>query len=368
MIPGWPGSCSQKWLTRVWLRDVVHDGPKMTGSSYRVPETPVAPGEKVPDSAMTIIHSMPVKSLITTPRTGLSITGRTLPVAGHAWAGDGEVARVDVSIDFGASWRPAELGRRANRYAWQGWSATLEFSRKGYYKVWARATDDKGTSQPFAVAWNPKGYLNNVMHRISVRVRELKASCSAYVQGELRIALTTRFDEIAEGCRVCSDEDDIDRQTLFVEYPTLYPSSDVAYVAPRVRIEAGARSALEPSMNCTVAPYIASELRGWSFEVDSIRGIAPERTYWEKLLILHGVYCGYRDKQRRPADRDRISRHYYDAAMITPTESGRSALSNSDLLEDVRNHNLIAFHRLGSDSRRPWSDPSDWFHRQNWVG
>lgn len=173
--------------------------------------------------------------------------------------------------------------------------------------------------------------------------KELKASCSAYVQGELRIALTTRIDEIAEGCRVCSDEDDIDRQTLFVEYPTLYPSSDVAYVAPRVRIEAGARSALEPSLNCTVAPYIASELPGWSFEVGSIRGIAPERTYWEKLLILHGVYCGYRDKQRRPADRDRISRHYYDAAMITPTETGRFALSNSDLLDDVRNHNLIAF-------------------------
>ena len=87
VVPGWPGSFSQKWLTRIWLRDVVHDGAKMTGSSYRVPETPVAPGEKVPDSAMTIIRSMPVKSLITTPRTGLAITGRTLSVAGHAWGG-----------------------------------------------------------------------------------------------------------------------------------------------------------------------------------------------------------------------------------------------------------------------------------------
>ncbi len=170
VIPGWSGSCSQKWLTRIRLRDVVHDGSKMTGSSYRVPETPVAPGERVPDSAMTIIHAMPVKSLITTPRTGLSVTGRTLSVAGHAWAGDGEVARVDVSIDFGATWQRAELGPPANPYAWQRWSAKLEFPRKGYYEVWARATDDKGIGQPFAVAWNPKGYLNNAMHRISVRV------------------------------------------------------------------------------------------------------------------------------------------------------------------------------------------------------
>ncbi|MCY4488920.1 MAG: sulfite oxidase [Deltaproteobacteria bacterium] len=170
VIPGWPGSCSQKWLTRIWLRDVVHDGAKMTGSSYRVPEYPIAPGEMVPDSSMAFIGSMPVKSLITTPGNGLSINGRSLSVAGHAWAGDNEVARVDVSTDFGASWQRAALGRPANGYAWQRWSARLEFPGQGYYEVWARATDDKGTSQPFAIAWNPKGYLNNAMHRIFVRV------------------------------------------------------------------------------------------------------------------------------------------------------------------------------------------------------
>lgn len=87
VIPGWSDSYSQKWLTAIWLRDVVHDGPKMTGSSYRVPENPVAPGEKVPNSAMTIIRSMPVKSLITTPRTALSVAGRNLSVAGYAWGG-----------------------------------------------------------------------------------------------------------------------------------------------------------------------------------------------------------------------------------------------------------------------------------------
>ena len=170
VIPGWPGSCSQKWLKRVWLRDKVHDGPKMTGSAYRVPDYPVSPGEKVPKSAMGIIHAMPVKSLITTPKTGLAISGRELEVGGHAWAGDDEVARVDVSMDFGASWQQADLGRPANPYAWQHWKAALKFPQKGYYEVWARATDSRGVIQPFAIAWNPKGYLNNSMHRISVRV------------------------------------------------------------------------------------------------------------------------------------------------------------------------------------------------------
>jgi len=40
----------------------------------------------------------------------------------------------------------------------------------GYYEVWARAMDSEGRSQPFAIAWNPKGYLNNSMHRVSVYV------------------------------------------------------------------------------------------------------------------------------------------------------------------------------------------------------
>jgi DMSO/TMAO reductase YedYZ molybdopterin-dependent catalytic subunit len=170
VVPGWPGSCSQKWLKRIWLRDKVHDGPKMTGTAYRVPKHPVAAGTKVPKKDFEIIHAMPVKSLITTPQTGMKLSGRKLTVGGHAWAGDNTVARVDVSIDFGATWTQAKLAAPHNPYAWQQWSADLEFPIAGYYEVWARATDDKGTSQPFAIAWNPKGYLNNSMHRISVTV------------------------------------------------------------------------------------------------------------------------------------------------------------------------------------------------------
>ncbi len=175
--------------------------------------------------------------------------------------------------------------------------------------------------------------------------KELRAACSGYICGDLQTALTRLIGEIVEGCQVDPDEDDIDRQTLFIEYPTLYPSGDVAYVPPRVRLEAGARSAFDPSLSCTITPYIADDLPEWSFEVGGTRVMAPERTYWEKLLILHGVHCGYRDAKRLPADKHRISRHYYDVAMITETEVGRSALSNIDLLDAVRNHNLIAFRQ-----------------------
>ena len=172
VVPGWPGSCSQKWLKRIELRDQVHDGPKMTGKAYRVPRYPVAPGTKVPNEDFEIIHEMPVKSLITMPATGAALPAgqKSTQVRGHAWAGDHEVAKVELSIDFGVTWISAELNQPRNPYAWQRFSQQINFPEAGYYEVWARATDSRGLSQPFAIAWNPKGYLNNSMHRVSVMV------------------------------------------------------------------------------------------------------------------------------------------------------------------------------------------------------
>ena len=116
VVPGWPGSASQKWLNRISIRDQVHDGPKMTGKSYRVPSQPVPPGAEVDNSNMRIIEAMPVKSLITRPGTGYRLKHwEMLQVGGHAWAGDHVVTKVEISIDFGATWRRGVLKPPPNR-------------------------------------------------------------------------------------------------------------------------------------------------------------------------------------------------------------------------------------------------------------
>lgn len=167
---GWPGSVSGKWLRRIVVRNKVHDGKKMKPPSYSVPAHPVAPGDQVATEDMKVIGSMPVKSLITFPRSGVSYpAGKTLPLRGHAWAGDHVVRRMFISIDFGATWHKADLRRPRNRLAWQRWYMDVKFPLPGYYEVWARAVDDQGRSQPMVVpGWNPKGYLNNACHRIAV--------------------------------------------------------------------------------------------------------------------------------------------------------------------------------------------------------
>ena len=169
---GWPGSVSGKWLKRILIRDRVHDGPKMGGQSYRVPCDPVAPGATVADEDMCIIESMPVKSLITHPRSGnRHERDKRIAVRGHAWAGDLGVASVFTSVDFGATWQGADLEEPANRLAWQHWSTAIAIPTPGYYEIWARALDENGRSQPVVLpGWNPRGYLNNACHRIALAV------------------------------------------------------------------------------------------------------------------------------------------------------------------------------------------------------
>ncbi len=170
---GWPASCSGKWLHKIVVRDQVHDGKKMKGQSYRVPCKSVAPGAKVEDKDMCIIESMPVKSLLTFPKTGATIKlGQELPIRGHAWVGEGAIQEVYYSIDFGATWLPCVLEAPVNRLAWQHFSAKVRFPEIGYYEVWARALDSQGRSQPMLLpGWNPRGYLNNACHRIAIKVQ-----------------------------------------------------------------------------------------------------------------------------------------------------------------------------------------------------
>ena len=171
---------------------------------------------------------------------------------------------------------------------------------------------------------------------------DLRSACSEYICGGLADSLGSIFGERA---RVVQDVDDDSQQTLLIEYPSLFSASETDYVQPRVKLECGARSAIAPSVAVSAGAYVEDEVPKLISAVDDIHMIVPERTFLEKLLILHGVYCGYRDEGRLPADRHRISRHYYDVAMMSETEVGMNAVAATGLLEDVRRHNLVAFRQ-----------------------
>lgn len=170
LVPGWVGSANQKWLTRIWIRDQEHDGPGMTGWSYRLPTYRPEPGEEVADEDMEVMTQLSVKSLITRPETNSEApAGEPLRVRGHAWSGEQDIERVQISMDYGLSWQDAELERAPNRFAWATFESDIDLPEAGYYEIWARATDSDGNSQPMVVpGWNPRGYGNNQSHRIAV--------------------------------------------------------------------------------------------------------------------------------------------------------------------------------------------------------
>lgn len=170
--------------------------------------------------------------------------------------------------------------------------------------------------------------------------QEYKRVCDRYIQNEFAEALRVNLGEVT--ISISPDETSDNQQILLVEYPTLYPGEESGYVQPHVKIEAECRTGRRPNTTEHIKPYIAGDLpEDWPFKVENLHVLSPTRTYLEKLLVLHGVHCRYRDEEYLPRNEDRISRHYYDVAMMTGTEVGMSALADRTLLEDVRDHDLI---------------------------
>ncbi len=171
IFPGWPGSASQKWLTRITIRDREHDGPGMTGFSYRLPVKPMIPGEVADPANFRVLESMPARSIITHPADGARIAGgETIEVRGAAWAGDLSVRRVEIAID-GGEWREADLTAPRNRYDWQRWRVQVALPASGAVVIRARATDSNCVTQPESpTLWNPGGYGGNAIHRVAIWV------------------------------------------------------------------------------------------------------------------------------------------------------------------------------------------------------
>ncbi len=169
VVPGWVGSASTKWVHTITVLDAPFKGTYMD-SSYRIPATPVRPGEKMPPGAL-VTEAWPVKSMITHPAPNATFkAGKPVLVEGRAWVGEGDIDKVEVSFNEGASWQRAAINSGGDKYAWRIFSLEIWPSSPGYATVLARATDNRGNVQPIVSAWNPLGYFWNGIHRVGFMV------------------------------------------------------------------------------------------------------------------------------------------------------------------------------------------------------
>ena len=121
---------------------------------------------------------------------------------------------------------------------------------------------------------------------------------------------------------------DTDPQTICFVYPSVLTEKTVISA---VRMEIGALAAWTPAQNKTVTSY-AAQRYPQLFESPStqILTVAPERTFWEKVTILHKE--AFRSNDKFPP---RYSRHYYDLYCMDKTTIKERAYSDLKLLERV---------------------------------
>jgi sulfite oxidase len=169
LVPGWVGAASCKWLAEVKVLDAEFVGNFMN-PGYRFPNHPVQPGEAVKPEDTHPLTSLNVKSVISGPADGTTVKSRKLVVHGAAWAGEADIAKVEISTDGGSSWNAAKLGHEQEHYAWRLWSCDWRPSKSGDYTIMSRATDTQGRVQPAVGEWNPSGYLNNAVDQVKIHV------------------------------------------------------------------------------------------------------------------------------------------------------------------------------------------------------
>ena len=127
------------------------------------------------------------------------------------------------------------------------------------------------------------------------------------------------------------DEDPV---KIEVSYPTVTEKSE--YLPPRVLVEIGSRSLIEPFTDKMFSSFVGEHFKGRSFADNSISipTVNPERTFLEKIFLLHEEY-------QKPAGKikvDRLSRHLYDIEKMMDTEFAEKALADKNLYQHIVTH------------------------------
>ncbi len=171
IVPGWYSTYWVKALTEMTVLDAPFDGFWMA-KAYRVPRAEGA--DEAPDrlAAETVpISRMNVRSLVVQPEAGARVArGAPYPMQGIAFDGGSGIARVEVSVDGGVSWRDAQLDPDLGKYSFRRWRLAWTPTEPGPKTIAVRATSVAGEVQRPTPQWNRGGYMRNAYERTPVVV------------------------------------------------------------------------------------------------------------------------------------------------------------------------------------------------------
>lgn len=167
VVPGYYGTYWVKHLNEITVIDTVFDNFWMK-SAYRIPDNDchcVEPGTA--PKATVPINRFDVRSFITSVADGTKVKAGELTLKGIAFDGGSGIKEVAVSTDDGKTWMPAKLGQDLGKYSFREWQLPVKLAA-GAHILKARATSNKGETQPATASWNPAGYMRNVIEAVHV--------------------------------------------------------------------------------------------------------------------------------------------------------------------------------------------------------
>jgi hypothetical protein len=184
------------------------------------------------------------------------------------------------------------------------------------------------------------------------RLDAIKEACQAYINGPLQAELTAILRERLQAAGLSAGDarveaDDADRQTLLIWYPAATPRSD--YVRAAIKIESGAKSALDPNSEVPIKAYVDDDLPALDLTVPAVRTVDPERTFWDKVVILHGLRRWFDKRGELRGGGQRVSRHYYDLHRLTAAPVSAAAIDDAALGADCVAHARMFFNRPDYD-------------------
>lgn len=182
------------------------------------------------------------------------------------------------------------------------------------------------------------------------RLDAIKSACQEFIGGLLHDHFAAVLKEEmqaasiqAERYRIELDPDDADRQSLLLWYPTAVAEPG-GYIRSAVKIESGAKSALDPHISATVKPYVDDDLADLDLGVAGVTTVEAERTFWDKVVILHGLRRWYDKRRELRRGGERVSRHYYDVVRLLDSKPGRRAIDDMRLAVDCARHARMFFN------------------------
>ena len=166
VVPGWYAVASVKWLQRIIVIDKIFNGYYQT-LDYSFWKRRGDTAELVP------LSEMQIKAEIARPSQGETVPANSnVRVHGTGWTGDGEIMKVEISSDDGATWNEAKLLGESKPNSWRLWEFNWKTpARAGKATLVARATDSNGRTQPIERDPDRGTYMINHLLPIEVEVR-----------------------------------------------------------------------------------------------------------------------------------------------------------------------------------------------------